>query len=80
MLPILRNIKKHLIAEQIKENDFKLMLKGMILRKHPTMPESVMEQSVNEAIDWWKYKNIWKRPITQDDKKAVIMIQQRLKI
>lgn len=80
MLPILRTIKKHLIAEQVKENDFKLMLKGMVMRKYPNMTDSEMDKSVNDAIDWWKYKNIWKRPITQDDKKAVRMIQQKLKI
>lgn len=80
MLPILRTIKKHLIAEQTKEDDFKLMLKGMIMRKYPNTPDFQIDTDVNDAVDWWKYKNIWKRPITQDDKKAVRMIQQKLKI
>lgn len=30
------------------------------------------------SLDWWKYKNIWKRPITQDDEKAVRMITKHL--
>lgn len=81
MLPILRTIKKHLIAEQLKENDFKLMLKGMMMKEYRQhMTDSEMDKSINDAIDWWKYKNIWKRPITKDDKKAVRMIQQKLKI
>ena len=36
------------------------------------------EEEVWEAVDWWKYKNIWKRPIREDDKKAWRMIRKRI--
>jgi hypothetical protein len=29
--------------------------------------------------DWWKFKNKWKRPIDQDDVKALRMIERKLK-
>jgi len=80
ILPVLRNLKKHLLEEQTKESDFKLMLKGMVMKKYPKMTEKEIDELISESIDWWKFKNIWKRPITQDDKKAVRMIQQKLKI
>jgi len=37
------------------------------------------EKSVWEAVEWWKYKNKWKRPIEQNDAKALRMIEKRLK-
>jgi len=30
-------------------------------------------------VDWWKYKNKWKRPIDKDDAKALRMIERKLK-
>lgn len=55
------------------------MLKGMML-VNTKLSELEIVSSIDEAIDWWKYKNIWKRPITEDDTKAVRMIKQRLNI
>lgn len=40
---------------------------------------SVDEKDVWSAIDWWKNKVIWKRPITKDDAKALRMIKSKLK-
>lgn len=31
-----------------------------------------------ELIDWWKYKNKWKRPISKNDELAMKMIEKRL--
>ncbi len=36
------------------------------------------ENAVWEAVAWWKHKNIWQRPIRQDDAKALRMIERRL--
>lgn len=76
-LPLLRDIKKHLLEEQKKENDFKLMLRGIAI-SDGQKDDGVLTEKIQESIDWWKYKNIWKRPITQDDSKACRMIQKRL--
>lgn len=37
------------------------------------------EDLVWAAVEWWKNKVIWKRPITQDDAKALRMIEARLR-
>lgn len=74
ILPLLRELKKRLIEEQRREEDFKKMLFGLSLIKKV----KVTEQDIQDAIDWWKFKNIWKRPITQDDEKAVRMITKKL--
>ena len=75
-LPLLRQIRKKLIEEMDKENNFKKMLQGMANKQN--LP--ISEKLICEAIDWWKFKNIWKRPITEDDVKAVRMIKKKLHI
>jgi len=37
------------------------------------------EEDVWEAVNWWKIKNKWKRPIREDDNKALRMIEKRVK-
>jgi hypothetical protein len=37
------------------------------------------ERAVWQAIEWWKIKNVWKRPIGKDDSLALRMIEKRLK-
>lgn len=41
--------------------------------------EGFRKDDVWAAIDWWKKKNIWKRPLLEDDSKAWRMIRKRLK-
>jgi len=36
------------------------------------------EKEIWKAVDWWKHKVIWKRPIRQDDAKAWRMIKGRI--
>ncbi len=38
------------------------------------------DEIVRDAVDWWKNKVIFKRPLDQDDKKAWRMIKQRIRI
>ena len=40
---------------------------------------SAKKKIVLEALQWWKYKNIWKRPVREDDSKALRMIESRVK-
>ena len=38
--------------------------------------KKVGEQVVWDAVRWWKLKNRWKRPVSQDDSKAYRMVKQ----
>lgn len=73
-LPLLRQVRQKLIEEMKKEEEFKKMLLGMAIAQNL----NIGEKAISAAIDWWKYKNIWKRPITEDDTKAVRMIKLKL--
>jgi hypothetical protein len=69
MLPVLRQLKQLRLSEIESEKLFaQLVLKET----------SKTEQEVFDAIDWWKFKNQWKRPIAQDDAKALRMIVKYL--
>lgn len=74
ILPLLRKLKSILLEETKKEDCFKQMLLGLAIQKKI----DINEKDIDDALDWWKYKNIWKRPITQDDEKAVRMITKHL--
>lgn len=76
VLPILLEVRKSLQREQKQEDAFRLMMIGE-LRKSG-MSEETASRHIDEAIDWWKYKNIWKRPISDDDAKALRMIRKRV--
>ncbi len=76
VLPVLLQVRKCLRAEQQQEDAFRLMLLGQLQQQGVTGPDA--EHRITEAIDWWKYKNIWKRPISNDDAKALRMIRQRV--
>lgn len=76
VLPILLEVRKSLQREQKQEDAFRLMMIGE-LRKSG-MSEETASRHIDEAIDWWKYKNIWKRPISDDDAKALKMIRKRV--
>ncbi len=78
-LPVLKTIKKHLVEEQKQEVHFSLMLSGEC-RKRGLIPKDGLsyEEIIMELIDWWKFKNEWKRPISKDDELAMRMIERRL--
>ena len=69
MMPILKNIRKLLVIEQEKEHQFALMLQGETGKSL---------EKISEAVEWWKYKNKWKRYINSDDAKAYRMIKSKL--
>ena len=76
VLPVLLEVRKSLLREQKQEDAFRWMMIGE-LRKSG-MTEETASRHIDEAIDWWKYKNIWKRPISDDDAKALRMIRKRV--
>lgn len=69
MLPVLRKIKKARLEELEREKHF---VKFLSDRTGKT------EEDVWKAVEWWKYKNKWKRPVAEDDAKALRMIESRL--
>lgn len=76
VLPVLLEVRKSLRAEQKQEDAFRLMLIGQLQQQGVPMNDA--KRQIDDAIDWWKYKNIWKRPISNDDAKALRMIRQRV--
>lgn len=73
MMPVLKKIRTHLAEEKKNEGFF---MQFVIDRNH-NVPD--IAAKVQEAIDWWKYKNKWKRAITKDDTLALRMIEKRIK-
>ena len=69
MLPILRGIRHERLKEMEWERGF---VENLSLRM------KIKENAVWKAIEWWKNKVIWKRPIMKDDAKALRMITQKL--
>lgn len=76
ILPVLLEVRKSLQAEQQQEDAFRLMMIGELQQAGISIADA--KTRITEAIDWWKYKNIWKRPISNDDAKALRMIKQRV--
>lgn len=76
MMPILWSIKQRREIELQQETEF---IKGLIEdMKRKGEKISNPKDQILEAIEWWKTKNKWKRPIAQDDSKAWRMIRKRL--
>lgn len=76
MIPILWKIK------QLREDEIKQELefvKGLIqdMQKH-NQKISNPKEKIWEAVEWYKTKNKWKRPLTGDDSLAWRMIRSRL--
>jgi hypothetical protein len=69
LMPTLRSIRKAKLAEIESEKHFIAMLVG----------EGFAQTDVEEAVNWWKMKTIFKRPIAKDDAKAYRMIKKKLK-
>ena len=74
IIPLLIETKKQLQAE--KENE---RLFADCLRRDPLLGEAPSEESIQQAIIWWKNKVIFQRPLSLDDKKSYRMILTYLK-
>jgi len=70
MMGFLLYLRKRRLAEMEKE-------KGLVRLLTDQM--KVPEKAVWEAVDWWKYKNKWKRALADDDAKALRMIKEKLR-
>lgn len=78
ILPVLREAKHRLLAELEHEKDFKTMLKGLVMKQNSKLSEAELDAKIEDTVKWWKTKNKWKRPIAQDDAKAMRMIKSKL--
>lgn len=79
LIPLLHKLRENLQQEMAKEKLFIQMIISQIISQYPNLSVADIEKTVIECIDWWKYKVIWKRPITQDDTKAYKMIMSEMR-
>jgi len=70
MIPLLWGLRDFVISEREKEVDFVRLVAGRL---------GVDEDTVWEAVIWWRIKNKWKRSIRDDDAKALRMIEKRIR-
>jgi len=71
MIPSLIEVKKQKIEEMKLEHDFAQLVKN----RNPDIDDKLIQK----AIEWWKKKVVFKRPITSDDAKALRMIESKIK-
>lgn len=69
-LPLLQTLLWEIRGEEREEAEF---------IHHICTIESLDKEAVVEAVEWWKKKNIWKRPLRRDIDKAWRMIRHRAK-
>lgn len=75
ILPTLHWIRDIKRREQGLEDEFSKMIAGSLGWEMNTENK----KAIQEAIDWWKLKNKWKRAITTDNTTATSMILKKLK-
>ena len=78
MLPMLNDMKKWRIQELENEKNFTKLIYSQVYQNFKGKSEEYIYDKIWETIDWWKYKNMWKRPIDKDDTKALRMIVKKL--
>jgi hypothetical protein len=70
MLPLLYELRDQRKAELEHEKHFVKLIKDRT---------KASEKVIWEYVTWWKMKNKWKRPISEDDSKALRMIERKLR-
>jgi len=78
MMPLLEDMKKKRLEELENEKQFTKLVFGQVYKKFKGESEEYINTEIWKAIDWWKFKNMWKRPIDKDDSKALRMITKRI--
>lgn len=80
MMPVLETVKTLLLKEKENEKEFIefVYLRNYDLAVEPTLSEIQLRDRIKEAINWWKYKNQWKRGINKNDTLALRMIEKRI--
>ena len=75
MMPTLKKILLLKEEERRDEQDFKTLLADTILKE---TGKTVSDERLDAAIEWWKTKVIYSRPLRSDDAKAFRMIKGRV--
>jgi len=75
MMPVLYGLRKERLAELEWEKGF---VANLVLRLG-CVDTAKAEAVTWQAIEWWKRKVIWKRPIMKEDAKALRMITSRVR-
>lgn len=70
LMPMLYKLRDERRKEIALEAEFVKLIAGQ---------NGFSESDVWAAVEWWKNKVIWKRPLTKDDAKAWRMIVAKLK-
>lgn len=65
-IPLLRNLRAAIVAEQGTEQPFRQMLAG-VLARDTGRPVADCEPHVDGLVDWWKFKNRTHRPLVGDE-------------
>jgi hypothetical protein len=78
MMPLLKKIKSFLLEEKKNEEPFIRLATDLAYPQLKKLTVEEVEQRVRESIDWWKFKNQWKRSISKDDTLALRMILKRV--
>ncbi len=78
MMPVLYEIKKQRENELAQELNF---VKGLVedMKRNQQKIENP-RQAIWDAIEWFKTKNKWKRPLTEHDELAWRMVRKKLKL
>jgi hypothetical protein len=75
LIPLLKRIKK----EKLKELEEEKYFKQLVIEKLHLNSASIKEMKIiDEAIEWWKFKVIEKRPLIREDSKAIRMICSKI--
>lgn len=84
MMPVLKELRVMRKKEMESEKSFARLLWD---RNMQNVPKGINQNDwitrelwsrIYESIDWWKFKNEWKRPIEKDDELALRMIEKRI--
>ena len=74
-MPVLQEARKQLLKEKADEDAFVLLMQEEIQRE---TGNQTYEETVRNAIRWWKTKVIFSRPLRSDDTKAWRMIKKEV--
>ncbi len=82
MMPLLWQVKVEKEKEREQEKDFVTLVIGEMIKLYGdrvSTSDVLKRKHVWEAIEWWKAKKVkWKRPIKQDEAKALRMVISKL--
>jgi len=80
MIPTLSDLKELRNEEMAWEKHFVDLTASSVIKQVKTSDDLELDVILEtwEAVEWWKRKCIWKRPISKDDAKALRMIKSRV--